>query len=141
MAPTLSRCYWFWRCYYIRYTYYKEYTMQIHNIHEQDEGLDDKQSHNTSSRKDVKDAQEYDKLIEQLLQQRMIVTNSSTKYEHRLGKHDDLFWTLCLACIAYKDAMSNEFIITSKNSAERRTFMVIIMLYTSKDGDYDERKK
>ncbi|MEM3092356.1 MAG: hypothetical protein QW776_00430 [Candidatus Nitrosocaldus sp.] len=64
--------------------------------------------------KRLKIPREYDRLIEQLLQQRRIVTSSSVKYEHPVGKHDDLFWALCLACIACKDAMDNEFIITSK---------------------------
>lgn len=73
---------------------------------------------------------EYDRLIEQLLQQRIIVTNSSVKYEHPVGKHDDLFWALCLACIAYKDAMNNEFIITSKK------FSIKENLYGNYDAIY-----
>lgn len=56
----------------------------------------------------------YDRLIEQLLEQRRIVTSSSIKYEHPAGKHDDLFWALCLACFAYRDASDNEFITASK---------------------------
>lgn len=61
----------------------------------------------------------YDRLVEQLLQQRRVVTGSSIRYEHPAGRHDDLFWALCLACLAYRDMMDGGFIAASRKFSTR----------------------
>jgi phage FluMu gp28-like protein len=50
---------------------------------------------------------EYKRLVEQMLEQRMIAESSSIRYTHPSSKNDDLFWALCMACLACKDILSD----------------------------------
>jgi phage FluMu gp28-like protein len=65
--------------------------------------------------KKIRIPKEHKRLIEQMLEQRIISDSSSIKYRHPSNKNDDLFWALCLACFACKDMLNQSYMkIASK---------------------------
>ncbi len=61
------------------------------------------------SNKKIRIPKKYKKLIEQILEQRIITDSSSIKYKHPSNKSDDLFWALCLACFGCKDMLDQPY--------------------------------